>query len=213
MVTKKQLKQYSLLLSFIFLLSCVKNKIKDDSIPSKQDYGKDFIYNKEPTIELNLKDYKDYDQLAGKIESIVCNDSIPIISFNDIKGLKSIYLGKLCLSDTINKIKQNNIIQVHNNYIIKNGIEYSLENLSQVLKKDYSNQGKNPNYSESPEKIKIFISYDYDGLKKLINTLSIITNIYDQLNIEKDLRVFLKRKNNESPPITPKPKKRRKLIK
>lgn len=77
--------------------------------------------------------------------------------------IKRIYLSNPCnhLYGCI-LIRSRNAIEIFNDTIYKAWeLYYSLDSLDKVLKKDFENNGKDPFYSDSPDKLQIRVYYTH----------------------------------------------------
>jgi hypothetical protein len=169
----------------------------------KMEFGKWNKENDSLGVELDVNNFENWLELTNRTEKIVCDDSIPRITLTTDSEIKTIYFRNSCLKeDPIKIIKTKNVIEIYNNEINKNK-EYGipLDSLENVLRKDIENHGKNPELSESPEKLMICILYDdKNEFKNLPNILNQLTETYYRITNKTDLKILLIDKNYFSPP-------------
>ncbi len=196
--------------SFLFLLiftiiGCQNSDQKENRIV-KNEYGNLSSQNDSLGVELKLNHFKTWKDLLNRSEKIVCNDSIPKITFNTNKEKKIIYFRNLCWENFgCILIKQKNIIEIHNDTINKSDENfYQLDSLENVIRRDIENNGKNPRLSDNPEKLLFYISYDNFDSKKLVSTLDKLTHAYKQTTNKTDIKIWLNEKFYFPPP-PPKP--------
>ncbi|WP_298420515.1 hypothetical protein [uncultured Kordia sp.] len=160
----------------------------------EKDFGLHETENDQMSVELQLDQFKDYDELINRAEMIACHDSIPKVTLQGENELRRVYLRIPCSENTgCILIKQKNVIEIHNDTINKlNEHFYPLDSLANVLRRDLENNGKIPYLCHSPEKLLIFISYDSDGLKKFPNTLKRLVNAYESVTDRNDLKIWIR---------------------
>ena len=193
---------------FLTLLSCKNVNRKSDNLIEK-DFGLLEKENDSISVEINLSEFNDWKKLLKRTEQIVCNDSLPKIIIKKENTYKNVYLRNPCWEKlTCLLIKEKNILEIHNDKINKIGnIFYPLDSLPKILKRDLENNGTNPELSENPEKLVILISYDYNGIQKLPNTLDKLTSSFEQVTNKNNLKIWLNRKVEVIPLLPPKPTK------
>ncbi len=183
------------------LFAC-QNSDKQTTQTIEKDFGLLGKENDSISVELRLDQFKDYDELIYRTEDVVCNDSLPKITLKNENKIKRIYFRNPCWEGLgCLLIKQKNVIEIHNDTIHKSYKRYfTLDSLYSVLKRDIENNGKKPSLCEHPEKLLIYISYDKDGTKKLINTLHRLINAYEKVTRRTDLKIWLHKKIKVPPP-------------
>ncbi len=148
-----------------------------------------------------MNKFKSFDSLRERIQEIICNDSIPQISVKSERVIKNVYPIDFCEKGFISILfKEKNVIELHNDTLFKAEKAYPLDSLSEIMRKDYSNNGKDPTYSDNPERLIIYISYDTNGLKKLNSILNIVTDSYDKIKTNFNLNIYLNEKITILPP-------------
>ncbi|WP_198553867.1 hypothetical protein [Tenacibaculum sp. Bg11-29] len=183
----------SLLIILILTIIGCQNSEKKEKQLIQKEYGKWRKDNDSLSVELNLKGFKNWNDLLERTEKIACNDSVPKITLQTDKGLKTIYFQNPCWKNFgCILIKQKNVIEIHNDTINKFDKNfYPLDSLKSVLKRDLENNGKNPSLCDSPEKLLIYVSYDNFETKKLLKTLNKLTQAYEQITNKTDINIWL----------------------
>lgn len=197
-------KVYGLLIFVILTYSCVNTKENELGISIKK-YGLLKGESDSTSIELEIHKYGTWRNLLNRTEQIACNDSIPKITLKNNKNLKAVYFRNPCSEDFgCILIKQKNIIEIHNDTINKSDeYFYPLDSLKNVLKRDFYNNGKNPELSDNPKKLLINISYDELEPEKLTHTLDKLTKAYEEITNRTDIIIWLKEKYFWPPPPPP----------
>lgn len=195
------LKILVILLFTSLLVSCKNTKLKQTQVVYKE-YG---LLNNQHTngsVILKLKQFNNWSELVKRIEDVVCHDSLPKVTFKTADTIKTVYLQNFCNEkNTCIFIKQRNVIEIDNDIIYKSKKTYPFDSLKSVLRKDVFNKGKKPSWSETPDKLLIYISYDASkSIKKLTKTLDKLTDIYEEISTRKALNVLLVQKLKIPPP-------------
>lgn len=201
---KHPIKITSLILMFLTLISC-QNSVHKPLKKTEIDFGLLENENDIIAVELNLKEFNNWEKLLERTEQISCNDSLPKITIENDSLIKRIYLRNFCWEGVGSiLIKRRNTIEIHNDIVNKSDENfYPLDSLPEVLKRDLENYGKNPKLSDNPEKLLIYISYDKNGIEKLPNTLNRLTNAFEQITDRKDLKILLNKKLSVTKPPPP----------
>jgi hypothetical protein len=184
---KNNIKILSFSLSSLFLLSCKHDKTVNEKLII-EEYGL-----KSPTTELQLNKIKTWEGLTHRIDSLNCIQIIPKITITKNNKRKSIFFLNGCYySSPVRTIQPNDAICIINDTIFKSDdIIYPLDSLTNVLKKDYNNNGKNPKWSDNPESLVIYLSYSKFEKEKLLSTLDKLTDSYKQVSGKKDIEILL----------------------
>lgn len=185
-------------------IGCRNSENKEPQLILKE-YGKFELAKDSLSFELKLNQFKNFKQLLEKTEKAVCNDSFPKLVINKKDKTKIIYFQNPCWDHyACILIFQRNTIEIHNDTIIKqNQIFYPLDSLDNILKKDINNYGKDPFFSDKPEKLIIYISYDENGLERLPNTIDKLTDSYEKITSKLDIRIWLNERIEFIPPPPP----------
>ncbi|MDY7395705.1 hypothetical protein UMM65_10660 [Aureibaculum sp. 2210JD6-5] len=193
-----------LCISFLLLQGCIKQKSSDDNL-IKKEYGYKILDNDSTYVEIDLKKYPTYLKLHNKIQELSCNDSTPNISFKTKNILKTIYFNEFCYSSGMTYCPNlKNIIEITKDSVFKVGDIFPIDSLFYVMKKDYSNYGKDPSYSDSPERIGIAIQYEAtDSTDNLIELFDRITRTADSIKLKTPLYIMLWEKIEILPPPPP----------
>lgn len=170
----------------------------------QKEFGKLKTENESIGVELHIKQFIDWNDLAERAKEIVCNDSLPMISLTTDKELKIIYFNNECLNgNTFPVIKQKNVVEINSDLIKKNERIFPLDSIESVLRKDIKNNGENPRLSENPNKLTILISYD-NQFENLTKTLERLTETYEKITNTRDINIRLVDKENFKIPPRPK---------
>lgn len=196
----------SLILLIITIIGCQNSDRKENQLVQKE-YGNWNAGNDSLGVELELDGFKTWKELLNRTERIACNDSTPKITLKTAKEIKTIYFRNPCWENFgCILIRQRNTIEIHNDTINKSDENfYPLDSLKSVLKRDFENNGKNPKFSDNPEKLLIYISYDHFEAKKLIKTIDKLTRAYEQITNRTDIKIWLNEKFYFPPPPPPMP--------
>lgn len=188
----RKIKLPVLILILLAFLGCQHLDKKSNKV-IKKSFGLLNNENDSTSVELDLNQLNNWEELIKRTTQIVCNDSIPKISVKNDSSIKHIYFRNICWENFgCVLIKEKNTIEIYNDTINKSNEKfYSLDSLPSVLKRDIENNGQNPNWSDNPEKLLIYISYDNDGVKKLPNTLHLLTEAFEKVTGRKDINIIL----------------------
>ncbi len=185
---ESKMKKYLLLtfVTLIILLSSCSQKNNKLTI----EYNKSLVKSdpNKVIVQINIDSISDFKMFQEKIQSAVCAKEIPVILFQINDTIKKIYTTEFCWDDLDNiSYKARNNIDIIDDVIRKDEKIYSLDSLCNLMKKDFLNYGKNPNFSDHPENLIVNISYtskEFNNLKFLLNR---ITNCYDNLGMKTQL--------------------------
>lgn len=200
------IKETFLTLLILTIVGC-KNYEKKENLLVQKEFGKWRKDNDSLSVELNLKEFKNWHELIERAERISCNDSVPKITLKTENILKTIYFQNPCWENFgCILIKEKNVIEIHNNKISKNSGElYSLDSLKNILKRDFENNGKNPSLSDNPEKLLIQISYDKNEFKNFEKTLEKLIKTYEEIAKKRNINIWLNEKIEIIPLTKPPP--------
>ena len=197
-------------ISFVILLILTiigcRNSDKKEKPLVKIEFGNLDSESDSIGVELKLNKFKNWKDLLERTERIACNDSFPKITLKSDNKIKTIYFRNPCWEDFgCILIRQRNVIELHNDTINKNNENFfPLDSLENVLKRDLENNGKNPKFSDNPEKLLIYISYDNkNGFKNLPYTLNQLTETYNRITNKTDIKIWLNEKIYFVPPPPP----------
>ena len=194
-----------LILLILTIIGC-QNSDKKEKQLVHQVFGKWKGESDSLGVELDINQFKKWNDLLERTEKIACNDSLPKITLTTDNKLKTIYFRNPCWEDFgCILIKQKNVIEIHNDTINKNDENFfPLDSLESVLRLDIENNGKNPKLSDNPEKLLIYISYDnQNGFKNLVNTLNQLTETFNRITNKTDIKIWLNEKIYFVPPPPP----------
>ena len=158
------------------ILSCQKSTKEIYFYPSKEIYKNSEL--EKIDLDVTLLDFKYFTDNSGEFPYTEKRISVEFTNDKEIK--KCIIPAKY---DSGN-YKQKNVLVINSDSIkIDNG--YSISKLRQVLKRHFTNNGNDFEYSDSPEKaiVELNLNSDTNGkeLKRILNNL---TNIFDEINNE-----------------------------
>lgn len=187
-----------IIFTFFTIIGCQSN-VKKEKLVSEKRFG--FWKSRDSvSTELEVKKFKNWHELIERIDQIVCNDSLPKLTLQNKNSTKIIYFQNPCW----NKfgcilIRSNNVIEIHNDSIIKSHTTYPLDSLYNVLKRDIENNGKKTNLCQSPKKLLISISYS-DKFENLPRVLDKLTDAYSKITNKTNIKIWLKTKVVIIPP-------------
>lgn len=190
----------------VALLGC-KSTLPEKKILLKKNFGVRYPSDHLRGVDIHSEHYATWSAVMGRILSAACHDSIPKVSFETDKEKKVVYLGNYCPEDYLCVlVKQKNILIMHNDSISKGGEKfYALDSLAPFLKRDLENKGKDPLWSDHPNKLAIYLSYDDHSFENFEATLDTLTKTYEKLTDRTDINILLDVKKDLSPPPPPPP--------
>lgn len=194
-----------LTLLILSIIGC-QNSVKKENGLVHKEFGNWDSENDSLGVELTFSQFKTWNDLVQRTEIIACNDSTPKITLRTDEEIKTIYFRNPC-SENFGCIlvKQRNTIEIHNDTIKKLGENfYPLDSLENVIKRDYENNGLNPNLCDNPDKLLFYISYDSMKSEKLLKTLDKLTQSYENITNKRDIKIWLY-ENLYIPPPPPMP--------
>ncbi len=196
----------SILISIILIvINCQGFKKKEKPLILQENYGKQKYQNDSLGVELQLNKFKSFKELLSRTEEILCNDSLPKITIRNENKIKTIYLKNPCWKNHgCILIKSRNSIDIFNDTIFKAWERYySLDSLEYILEKDLTNYGKDPFYSDNPEKLLIRIYYTENGVERLPVMLDKVTDVYSKLDSTNQIKIWLEYYYPYIPPPPP----------
>ena len=181
-----------LILIVLSIISCQNLKQKDTPL-DLIEFGIEESQNDSLGVELKLDSFDDFKDLINRVNQIVCNDSLPKIVIKNKKKNKSVYLRNPCSENYgCILIRSRNSVDIINDTIFKHWEKYyPLDSLDNVLKRDLNNYGKNPFYSDHPEKLLIRVYYTKEGIKRLPKMLDKLTKTYSKLDSIHEIKIWL----------------------
>ncbi|WGH75242.1 hypothetical protein P8625_14375 [Tenacibaculum tangerinum] len=161
-------RRITLLLSIFFFFNLTSCKTNRENIEKEFYYphSSDFSLN-ENYQYVDLRGITDFNQLV---------DSLQSLNYEEKRAYLKIYNNKtrynVLVSTTFGKcypifIKRNNVLSISRDSLKKEK-SYPIHNLKNILKKDFSNFGKDYNYSNSPEQLIISLTCKISELDSLI---------------------------------------------
>ena len=198
--------KYILIFIAFFLIRCSNNHHKKIDI---EFFGKTYTKRDSLAVEVMLTKYDSFGQIVQRIETIVCNDSIPKFVLKSAAGkIKNIYLKNICRQNYgCILIKMRNVFKIKNDSIFKGYRIYPPDSLYNILKKDIENNGKDPGFSDRKDRLIISISYTENEykLQKLNNLLAKLTDTYKGLTDTTNMIILVEKIFHPPPPPPPPP--------
>ena len=169
------LKKILYISTVLFVLSCENIIPEIRCYPSNPFSEKDSIQ----VLDLNIS-YMNFKEITHWISKNQHIGRTPVIKFNDGELLKYIY--PLVPSNGL--IKERNILSLKSDSIlIDDG--YPISELKWVLKRHYTNNGKELRYPSSSERAGVRITLDTNKTTKdLEQSLILLTTVFDEVNRE-----------------------------
>ena len=210
-----------LIASTLFFLgySCKPNSIKAVNIETQnvkkvKTYGLYFPEQDSISVNLNLDEYKTYEELLLRVKQIVCSDRIPKITIENDSIIRKIYFPSACnkKSNEILRpiIKVKNVIQIYDHVIISPfeghylKEDLSIDSLTGYLDKNLRNFGKIESLSTSPNDLHFAFVFNNNGnLNMLKNNLFKITKTFDKVGGNNVLKIILDEQFLLPPPPPP----------
>ena len=199
------MKKYSIILFSIvcvIVISCTNN-FNEESILIHKSYGWK-IQDTSLITDLDYKNFKKFKGFVKRIETIVCEDSIPRITLKHKDYIQYIRISNPCyFKYACVLLKSKNIITIHNNIIDKKGELYPMDSLEFIIKRDLNNYGKIPSYADHPDKLLFRITYDTDKFEQFPEILETLVNTYDKITQKQDIKIWIEEHTYVLPPPPP----------
>jgi len=225
-IKTKSIMKFTLKIILIFLVlfaafSCKQNNPNAGDFDQKttgntnviekeiKHYGLLFNERDSISVDLNLDDYKTYEELLDRVHQIGCTDRIPKITLGGDEEIRKIYFISRC--DEKAKapvIKLKNVIQVYEDkvYTYFDNLYDPLDSLKSITARNIKNYGKIGTLSDSPDKLIFSIAYGLDANpNRLKNTLLQLTKAFDEVGGKNNLRIILDEGMEIAPPPPPPP--------
>jgi len=174
----------------LFAIICISCKQSNELTVKKYPYSN----LQSATFEkVFLDSYKTYSDLMSTLDSLACHGKMPEVVFLNDSTQKEIEIFAFCKENIpVFDPKSRNLIHLHNEKIIKNDSVFNIENLNEIMKKDFENYGSNPDFADHPSDVLIFVSVSgFEKIKTLKSILNQITDVYDSISSEKYLNIIL----------------------
>lgn len=192
--------------ALVALLGCKSTEPKK-KILVKKNFGAQYPSDHLRGVDIHPEHYATWSDVMGRVLTVTCHDSIPKVTFETDKEKKVVYFGNywpeayLCVL-----VKKKNILFMHNDSISKSGEKfYALDSLAPFLKRDLENNGKDPLWSDHPNKLAIYLSYDDHNFENFESTLDTLTKTFEKLTDQTNINILLDVKKDLSPPPPPPP--------
>ena len=178
-------------LFFLLALSCGPNSATH-TVSQVRDFGLLHQEQSRLGVKMNLDDFEDMQSVYAEAQTIRCRDSIPMIEFATEDEIRRLYLKMNCFEyyhSVVNKVS--NILRVRNDSLFKSrDFIGPLDSLVPILRYDLGNYGKDPNYSDAPDKVMVWVSCDGGEAAPLHSRLSRVLDAYEILSDTTDIPVF-----------------------
>jgi hypothetical protein len=204
-----------LIVSILFFLvySCKPKSIKEIKVENQKGkkiktYGLYFPEQDSISVNLNLDEYKTFEELLERFKQISCSDRIPKITIENDSIIRKIYFASFCDKYTTPIIKNKNVIEIYDDKIYR-GYESKLlplDSANNYIEKNLKNFGKIDFLSESPDKLFFIIRYESKSkLNKLEGSLLKLTKVFDKVGGNNRLNVLIMQIESPTPPPPPPP--------
>jgi hypothetical protein len=204
-----------LIVSILFFLvySCKPKSIKEIKVENQKGkkiktYGLYFPEQDSISVNLNLDEYKTFEELLERFKQISCSDRIPKITIENDSIIRKIYFASFCDKYTTPIIKNKNVIEIYDDKIYR-GYESKLlplDSANNYIEKNLKNFGKIDFLSESPDKLFFIIGYESKSkFNKLEGSLLKLTKVFDKVGGNNRLNVLIMQIESPTPPPPPPP--------
>jgi len=204
-----------LIVSILFFLvySCKPKPIKEIKVENKKvkkvkTYGLYFPEQDSISVNLNLDEYKTYEELVARFEQITCSDRIPKITIENDSIIRKIYFASFCDKSEPTIIKEKNVIEIYEDKIYRGYDDelLPLDSANNYVEKNLKNFGKINYLSESPDKLFFIIDFESKSkLTKLEGNLLKLTKLFDEVGGNNRLNLLIWQTVPPPPPIPPPP--------
>ncbi|WP_298248394.1 hypothetical protein [uncultured Christiangramia sp.] len=187
---------YISLILILSLFSC--NQREEKNSPKKEVYyypEREKFNDRTNLSDISIEDVEDYSELLKEIDRIACQDSIPIINYSSKKGKFKLFPWYECSeSNIISCPTFRSRIFIQNDSILTNyNIKHSIDSLGIILKRHLLNNGKDFNYSDSPDRAGIEVYFKEKTKSDEIEDFLInLSERFNQLNKENADTLYLK---------------------
>ncbi len=172
------------LIIILFLASCGNQK------KELKEYGFKQKHAESVNVSVRISDFDNYENLIARFKQIICNDSIPKIVLETENKIRNIYPIEFCEIPIFHPRFRNTFF-IQRDSIIKNERKVELSELSKLMKQNFENMGEKADFADSPEKVLfIFEFYENLGVDGIEKYLEIITESYDSLETNNELRII-----------------------
>ncbi|MBL7471204.1 hypothetical protein [Robertkochia sediminum] len=193
-----------LIFALVSLIGC-KSTAPKKKILVQKNFGTHYPSDHLRGVDIHPENYATWSDILRRVLSVACQDSIPKVTFETDKEKKVVYFDNYCPEAYLCVlVKQKNILIMHNDSISKGGGKfYTIDSLAPFLKRDIENKGKDPLWSDHPNKLTIYLSYDDNSFENFESTLDTLTKTYEKLTERTDINILLDVKKELSPPPPP----------
>ena len=169
-----------------FFSSCLNNKLE----PIRYNKSQSNI-TKIDTINLTNSQQK-YSEVIANMLNKICSGNSVKLRFLDETIYKELFPVNQCEITKWDPLKRDIISIDSNGIATKNDLEYSLEELDMLFKKDFMNVESDSNYCLNSEKLIIIVNLnDEQKVDRLSEILNAITKAYDKIRTNVSLKILL----------------------
>lgn len=170
----------------LFFSSCLNNKLE----PIRYNKSQSNI-TKIDTINLTNSQQK-YSEVIANMLNKICSGNSVKLRFLDETIYKELFPVNQCEITKWDPLKRDIISIDSNGIATKNDLEYSLEELDMLFKKDFMNVERDSNYCLNSEKLIIIVNLnDEQKVDRLSEILNAITKAYDKIRTNVSLKILL----------------------
>ena len=181
-----------LLLLFSLLSGCQTQSAEKASL-SERTYGLWKEEDRDRAVRVDLERFEDMVSILSHCQTILCQDSIPVVELPDEHGPRYLFLDGPC--DTKHGVIDywdNNILWIRNDSVVKTGaFEGPLDSLQPLLTRDLINYGNHPDFSDAPDKLFVWVYMDNPRGHRLESRLARLLDAYAAISDTTDVPVML----------------------
>lgn len=115
---------------------------------------------KRPIAIIDLDQIEKLEQLRYRLQLAGCNDSLASLNFRHKRSFYRVQTMSTCDSNYTRYCPSyNNYLEIIDGKVFKNDLELQLDSLKGLLYYDYNNNGRDVDYSDSPDKFLIGVGF------------------------------------------------------
>lgn len=152
----------------------------------------------ENATPIKVDDHTTFNSLLNTIDSLACENRLPVLETEFRSILYKYRISTPCWGNSgAPLIRNKNVLIAHNDSIEKRlttpwkRVVFSRSHLGELLEKDISNNGKDPNWSIKPSKHILFVSVSDHKLEKLHLIFQELSETYQDGRLNTDIRIWL----------------------
>ena len=154
-----------------------------------KEYGFKLKDSDSLNVSIRISEFDNYENFLDQLKEIVCYDSIPNIVIETENQVRKVYPIEYCEIPMFHPRFRNTFF-IGMDSIVKNERKVKISELSALMKQNYENMGVKEDFAENPEKVLfIFEYYEHKGMDGIEKYLKAITNSYDQIQSENELKI------------------------